>query len=284
MSGDNGPFYDEPRPIWSHVAELSLRLRRIFISVIIAGAVLSAIPIDYKYYIPLISYFPDMVLGYVLPDQVVWRGRVIEVHIAQYNPFAGFNILLKTALLLGLLGASPVIAREIYGYIAPGLYPYERRKVKIFSVFAVILFALGVVVAFTIVMPLAFRIMIITSTAVTGEKTLIAFSDVEQLFTTIILIAVATGIAFETPLIVYLLVSLAVIDHTWFVGENRKYVLLASMLLGAAISPDPSGIGMMVIGTAMFAAIMVAAWLGSRSAPRGRGQGRAQRIPGGEAA
>ncbi|MEB3807058.1 MAG: twin-arginine translocase subunit TatC [Desulfurococcales archaeon] len=284
MSEDDKPLYDEPRPLWDHIVELSIRLRRIFIAVIIAGAILSAIPIDYKYYIPLISYFPNMVLDYVLPDKVVWRGRVIEVHIAQYNPFAGFNILLKTALLLGLLGASPVIAREVYGYIAPGLYPHERRKVKVFSIFAILLFALGVVVAFTIVMPLAFRIMIITSTAVTGEKTLIAFSDVEQLFTTIILIAVATGIAFETPLIVYLLVSLGMIDHTWFTGENRKYVLLASMLLGAAISPDPSGIGMLVIGTAMFTAIMLAAWLGSRSAPRGRRQGRAPRIPGGEAA
>lgn len=267
----DAPLRDEPRNITEHIVELSIRLKRIVIAVAVAGIILSAIPVDTRYYIPLISYFPNKVINYVLPSEVTWRGRVIHVHIAQYNPFGGFNILLKTAILLGVLGASPIIAREIYAYIAPALYPHEKRKILRFSWAAISLFMLGVFIAFTTVMPFAFKIMIITSAAVAGQNSLIAFADVEKLFSTIVLIAVATGVAFETPLIVYLLVSLGIVGEEWFTGENKKFVFLASLVLGAAISPDPSGIGMLVIGTAMFAAIMLSAKLGARNkVERGR--------------
>ncbi len=259
---DGIPPGDREKPLMDHLVELSYRLRRIFIAIIVAGGILSFLPIDTRYYIPLISYFPNMVINHVLPSKVTWHGQTFDVHIAQYNPFAGFNLLIKSALLLGLLGASPVIAHEIYAYIEPALYPSEKKAVKTLSLTAIGLFMLGVLVAFFVVLPFAFRVMIITSAAVVGSQTLVAFSDVEQLFTTIILIAVATGVAFEAPLIVYLLVAFNVVDSKWFEGENRKFILFISMILGAAISPDPSGLGMVVIGLAMFASILLAAKLG----------------------
>jgi sec-independent protein translocase protein TatC len=268
---DGIPPHDSEKPIMDHLVELSIRLRRIFIAIIIAAAVLSFIPVDFRYYIPLISYFPNAVISYVLPKTVTWHGKTFEVHIAQYNPFAGFNLLIKSALLLGLLGASPVIAHEIYAYIEPALYPNEKKRIKSLAVASIGLFLFGVAIAFFIVLPFAFKIMIITSAAVVGSNTLIAFSDVEQLFSTIILIALATGVAFETPLIVYLLVSFNVINEKWFTGENKKFIFFLSMILGAAISPDPSGMGMIVIGLGMFGAIMLAAKLGAKHKRRGEG-------------
>jgi sec-independent protein translocase protein TatC len=260
---DGKPPYDVERPLWDHIVELSIRLRRILIAILIASGILSFIPIDFKYYIPLVSYFPNYIINSVMPKEVTWHGRVYTVQIAQYNPFAGFNLLLKSALLLGTLGASPVIAHEVYAYIYPALYPHERRWVKRLSAVAIGLFGLGVFVAFKFVLPFAFRIMIITSVAVVGKQ-LIAISDVEQLFETIILIAIATGLAFEAPVIVYLLVAFGIVDEKWFQGENLKIILLASMVLGAVISPDPSGIGMVVIGTLMFMAIVISARLGAK--------------------
>ncbi len=263
LPSDGNPPNDVERPIMDHLVELSIRLRRIFIAILIASGVLSFVPINFKYYIPLVSYFPNYIINYVLPKEVTWKGHVYQVQIAQYNPFAGFSLLIKSALLLGILGASPVIAHEVYAYIEPALFPHEKRWFKKLAIVAVGLFMVGLILAFMFVLPFAFKIMIITSVAVVGNK-LIAISDVQQLFTTIILIAVATGLAFEAPLIVYLLVAMGIVDEKWFHGENLKYLFLASMFLGAVISPDPSGIGMTVIGTAMFLAIVLAARLGAR--------------------
>ncbi len=256
---------DVERPVMDHIMELATRLRRIFIAVIAMAVILSVVPVDRNGYVPLISYFPSFVISHVLPNQVTWRGVTYTVQIAQYNPFAGFNLLLKSALLLGILGSSPIIAREVYLYIEPALYQHEKQKLRRLTLVAVGLFLLGLLMAFEVVMPLAFKVMIITSVSVVGDAKLMAFTDVEQLFSTIILISVATGLAFETPLIVYLLVSFGILSPEWFQGDNLKFVLLASLILGAVISPDPSGIGMLLIGGMMFAAIVFAARLGSKN-------------------
>ena len=262
---------DEERPLIDHFVELATRLRRILIAVIIAAAILSVVPVDRESYVPLVSYFPRALLTHVLPQEVSWKGHTYAIHIAQYNPFAGFNLLLKSALLLGLLGASPIIAYEIYSYVKPALYPHELRLFRRVGVVAIALFLLGVVTAFEVVLPIAFKFMLLTSIAVSGPNTLVAFADIEKLFTTIILIALATGIAFETPIIVFFLVYIGIIDKSWFEGDNRKWVLLGSMILGAAISPDPSGIGMVVIGLMMYVSIMVSYKLADRlrASPRG---------------
>ncbi len=258
------PPKDNERPLMDHIVELSIRLKRILISITVIGFVLSAIPVDTQTYTPLISYFPNYIINQVVPHTVYWKGESYQVQLIQYNPFAGFSILIKSAFLLGVLGASPIIAKEIYEYIEPALYPSEKKALKKFSIVAIGLFLLGVIVAIKVVMPVAFKFTIITSLAVVGENRLIAFTDVGQLLTTIILIAIATGIAFEAPLIVYILVTLGVLNENWFKGENIKYVIFVSMLIGAAISPDPSGIGMLVIGGLFALAIIISAKLASR--------------------
>ncbi|MCE4624994.1 MAG: twin-arginine translocase subunit TatC [Desulfurococcales archaeon] len=260
-----GPPGDEPKEIHEHFIELAERLRRALIAVVVIGAVLSFIPTDFETYVPVISWLPQTVIKHVLPQQVSWRGHTYTVKIAQYSPLGGFNVLAKTALLLGLVGASPIIAREIYGWLAPGLYPHERRLLKRLVIVGGVLFGLGVLAAFLLVLPVAFKFMIITSAVIAGQDTLVAFSDIEQLFDTIMLIAIATGIAFESPLIVYLLVRLGFLSPEAVTGENRRYVALFSYIIGAFISPDPSGLGMLIIGTIMFASIMAAARLAGRA-------------------
>ena len=231
---------------------------------IIVGAVLCAVPVDREAYVPLASYLPEALISHSIPREVHWRGHVITVHIAQSSPFAGFNVVLKTAVLLALIGGGPVLAWEIYQWLKPALYPHERRLLRNALIVAALLFTAGVVVALLVVVPVAFRFMIITSAAVAGQDMIIAFGDLEQLYTTIILIAAALGLAFQAPLAVYLLVRHGIVSSTAVTGEYRRYVLVASMVLGAAISPDPSGLGMITVGTLMYLSIMAAAKLAGR--------------------
>jgi sec-independent protein translocase protein TatC len=257
-------YVDEERPIKEHIIELSIRLRRIFLAMLIAAGVLSFIPIDKQGYVPLVAYFPHLLINHALPKQITWRGHVYNVAITQHSPFSGFNLIIESALLLGLIGASPVIVKEIYEYVAPALYPHEKRTLKSLSAVGILSFVGGVLFAYYIVVPWAFKIMFITTAAISGSK-LIAFADVEKLFNTIVLLALATGASFEIPLIIYLLISAGIIDEKYFQGENLKFIFFAAMVVGAIISPDPSGLGMVAIGSAMFGAIVLAARLGAKA-------------------
>ncbi|MEB3779994.1 MAG: twin-arginine translocase subunit TatC [Desulfurococcales archaeon] len=264
------PPRDVEADIWTHVVELATRLRRIALAVIALTFILSSIPLSINPYVPLIKVFPNMIIGHVTPDKISFMGKTYNVELAQFNPFAGFNVLLKSAILLGVLGASPIIAREIFEYIKPALYPHEERIIKRLSIVSVALFMGGALLAYFVVVPLALRIMFLTSIVIVGDKELVAFADVERLFTLIIQLIIATGIMFEIPLIVYIVVSNGIIEPERFKGDTMKYIFLVSMIIGAIISPDPTGLGMMMIGVPYYLLFYVAVKLGERNYYRKR--------------
>ncbi len=246
----------------THILELWDRLRRILIVVTILTLVLGFIPVSNDSYTPLVSILPNYIIHLAIPREVTWNRHMYRIGVFQYNPFAGFTLLVKTALLIGLLASSPYIVYELYQYVKPALYPREEKMLKTLGGVAVILFIIGVILGLYVISPLAFKWMIITSIAVFGNQ-LIAFSDVEQLFNTIILLALAVGVAFETPLVTYLLVKTRIMSYD-AIKSNWRYVLIASMVLGAIVSPDPTGIGMLLVASITFASIMVSGKIAGR--------------------
>lgn len=255
----------EEADIWSHVVELAVRLKRILVALIISTLVLSFIPISVNPYIPAVNVFPKKLIEHAVPPTISFMGQTYEVRLAQFNPFGGFNVLFKSALMLGLLGASPVIIREMFAYIKPALYPHEEKAIKRYSILAFILFAAGVLLAYYVVIPIAFRFMFMTSIMVAGEEGLVAFADIEKLFTLAIQLILATGLLFEVPLITYMLLAAGILEPGFFTGDRMKYAFVISLVIGAVISPDPSGLGMLVIAIPYYALFYIAVKLGIRS-------------------
>ncbi len=248
----------------THIFELWERLRRILLVVMVATIVVGFIPVDTDSYTPLVAVFPNYIIHIAIPQSITWRGHIYSIGILQYNPFAGFTLLVKTALLVGLLASSPYIVYELYQYVKPALYPREEKMLKTLGGIAVILFVLGVILGLYVISPIAFKWMLITSIVVFGNQ-LIAFSDVEQLFNTIILLALAVGVAFETPLVTYLLVKARIVSYDT-IKNNWRYVFITSMLLGAIVSPDPTGMGMLLVASITFSSIMVSGKIADRRA------------------
>ncbi len=245
-----------------HILELWERLRRILLVVLAATVIVGFTPVDTDAYTPMVAVLPNYIIHIAIPQNVTWRGHTYSIGILQYNPFAGFTLLVKTALLIGLLASSPYIVFELYQYVKPALYPREEKMLKTLGGAAVILFVIGVILGLYVISPIAFRWMVITSIAVFGNQ-LIAFSDVEQLFNTIILLALAVGVAFETPLVTYLLVKTGIVSYD-SIKSNWRYVLIGSMVLGAIVSPDPTGMGMLLVASITFTSIMVSGKIAGR--------------------
>lgn len=252
--------------IWDHVEELIVRLKRVVKVFIVATLILSFVPAPGgPAYSPLVAELPRVLISHAVPQNITWMGRTYEVALAQFSPMAGFNILFKSALLLGIIASSPVAIKETFEYIRPALYPHEERIVKRYTIVGIILFLAGLALAYYLVIPLAFRFMFITSLVVAGEQGLIAFADVERLFTLAIQLMIATGILFEVPLVVYALLAAGIISPDFFTGERMKYAFVASLILGAIISPDPSGLGMLFIAVPYYLLFYIAVKLGIRA-------------------
>ncbi|HIQ55549.1 MAG TPA: hypothetical protein EYH59_02550 [Pyrodictium sp.] len=257
-------------PFWEHVVELSVRLRRIVCAILISSIVLSVLPANWDFssgaYVPLISHFPSLIIQTVLPKQVGLFGRTYNVVIMPESPFETFQIILLSALLLGSIGASPIIAREVWAYLEPALYPHEKKMVKKLVVISVSLFLFGIWLAVYIVTPWTLRITlsIYPFFVPQGYEAIIRVS-VSDVVTLTIELALALGVVLQTPLIMYYLLAGGILDPSMFSRESMKIAFVVMLFVGAIISPDPSGLGMIVIALLLYLPFYIAVKLGEKA-------------------
>jgi len=243
--------------IWEHLEELIIRLRKALIVFAIATLIVPFIPVSLASYTPLLYVVPRVLLDYVVPETLEVGGHVIEVKLTAESPFAGLRILMYSAVLIGFLVSSPYIAYQIYAFIEPALYPHEKRWVKLGGAVAVVLFLLGVSVALLVVLPFTYRVMFILSATVAADR-LVSYASLEDILSSAILITLATGVAFEVPLIIFILIYAGVIEVPSLTGNVMRALLLASAVVAALVSPDPSGVGMILLLIPYYALIVVA--------------------------
>ena len=237
-------------------------VRRGLVYMVLAGLILGLAPAGLEGgYRPLAQALPGFIADRLVPDTIVYGGHVYHVRIAQYQPFAGFSVAIKTGLLLGVFGGLPLMLYEVLRRLSPGA---SRARLARGLLVAGVLFWLGFLLGLLVVVPSLLRLGALALVALAGGR-LAAFSDVESLVGAALLVSAGVGLALELPVMVYYGVSLGVLRREWFQGERARYVAALSMLLGMIISPDPSGIGMLIIGGLLFLGIVLAA----RLAPEG---------------
>ncbi len=258
--------------VWEHLEELIIRLRKALIAFALATLIVPFIPINLSSYTPLLVIVPNMFLDHVIPKTIEVGGHVIEVKLTAESPFAGLKIYMYSAVLIGLVVSSPYIAYQIYAFIEPALYPHEKRWVKIGGLVAIVLFLIGISIALLVVLPLTYTIMFILSATVAADR-LVAYASLEDIMSSAILITLATGIAFEVPLIIFILTYTGILEIPSLTGEAMRALLVVSAVIAALVSPDPSGIGMMLLLIPYYMLIVVAVALAKFLRRRARSSG-----------
>lgn len=245
------------------VAVLAGRLRIPAALALAVAIIVSVIPAPgSRGWVPISLEAAQAVLEYSVPEEFSVGGKSVEVVFVSRSPFIGLAAILRTGLLIGFLTAMPLALVEIYRYARPGLYPWERRVLARALALGPILFLAGSLVGLLVVVPLTMRITITLALASLGGEPA-AYADVGQLIDLATIVALSTGLAALSPLIAYALVVLGVVSWER-VRSEKKAVFLLSLIIAASVSPDPSGAGMILIGSALFASIMMAAWAAGR--------------------
>lgn len=120
----------------------------------------------YSLLAPIILFFPGMLFGkpilrwLTLPVLDAMRAEGLPPRLQTLAPIEAFVAYLKVAFLLAILCSAPVIIWQIWKFIAPGLYNYERRVVYLLIPMSVILTASGVFFLYYIIMPLTLQMLI----------------------------------------------------------------------------------------------------------------------------
>ena len=145
---------------------------------------------------------------------------------------APFFLYMKVSFFTGLFVASPVLLLQLWLFVAPGLYKKERRLAAPFIIFGTVFFILGGYFGYRYLLPATCSFFVETGKQF---KQMVTVDDYFSFASTIIM---ATGLVFETPIIIFFLARLGIVTPA-FLLQKFKYAVVFSFIVAAVVTPTP---------------------------------------------
>jgi sec-independent protein translocase protein TatC len=171
-----------------------------------------------------------------------------------------FALYVKVSLYAALVVSVPFLLWQIWAFVAPGLYPHERKYVTPFIALSSVFFILGTMVAYYLIFPPAAKYLL----GLGQDFRLLLKAD--DYFDFIILLMLGMGIVFQMPAVTYILARIGLITAGWMLRVWRTAVIVI-LIVAAVLSPTNDVPNMLLFAAPMFALYaisIVVAWICGR--------------------
>jgi len=234
-----------------HLEELRRRIIVMFLSLVVA------IGIGYIYAWEILDILKEPAVRASIPLNLYYA-TVLEP----------FTVRFKIAMYAALILAFPVILYEIIAYITPALRKRERRVMYWALFFIIIFFLVGVLFCYLYILPVGLDWLIGQAE---GQITPVLMAG--DYVSLVVLLMLAVGITFETPLVIWLVVRLGIVTPQRL-HKNWRWAVIIILAFAALITPDWNPITMMLVALPMFVLYegsILMAMLARRSSARKKG-------------
>jgi sec-independent protein translocase protein TatC len=165
------------------------------------------------------------------------------------------NIFVWTCITAGFILAFPFILWQFWKFISPALYEKERKNAKVFITVASLLFFLGVLFGYFVIVPMSVNFLATFSVSSVVKNQFNIASYISMVKTAVI----ASGLYFELPIILYFLTKLGLVTPT-FLRTYRKYAIVIVLIIAAIVTP-PDVVSQITVAIPMLLIYEVSIWI-----------------------
>jgi len=204
-------------PLLDHLIELRRRLLYCIAALAVAFAIS--------------FYFADRIFAFLVqPLLRAGQGTVIYTEI-----FEAFFVQVKVAFFAAMMIAFPIIANQLWQFVAPGLYRKERRALLPFLFATPLLFALGAALAYYVAIPMALHFLLGFDGVVGGVKRE-ALPAIGNYLSFIMQFLFGFGLSFLLPVLLMLLERAGIVSRQGLI-KARRYAIVGATAIAAVLTP-----------------------------------------------
>ncbi|KEP70648.1 preprotein translocase subunit TatC [Thioclava dalianensis] len=231
-------------PLIEHLAELRTRI------LYSLAAFIAAMVVCYAVWNPIFNF-----LTHPVCTALESRGEACGLYLIKLQE--GFFVAINISFLGGFALSFPVIAFQMWRFVAPGLYKNEKSAFLPFLIASPVMFFLGAAFAYYVILPLAFNFFLGFQQGEIGahtghnEMASIGFQgSVQEYLSLTIKFVMAFGICFQLPVLLSLMGKAGLVSSQGL-GAMRKYAVVA-ILIVAAIATPPDVISQVILFTVVY--------------------------------
>ncbi len=198
-----------------HLEELRSRILKGVLSVLIISIIA--------------AFFSDFLVKEVLLGPLLKVGLKPQV----LKPYGIMLTYMQVVLVVGIIGAMPVILYQLWKFIAPGLMPNERRYASGIVFFTTFCFLSGIAFAYFILVPTA-----LTFFSTFGTDVFELNIAIDEYISFMLSLILGAGLVFELPMVTYFLSKIGIVTPK-MMRKYRRHAIVGILIISAIVTPTP---------------------------------------------